>query len=95
MRGACGASAGRTLRLAAQGQRANDVHRNPQPPLSWAARNREAIKLTRDTVFALLGIFLLLNEALWEQSPRPLFAGVGLILCGLPPALRLDELLRR
>lgn len=37
---------------------------------------------------------MLVHETL-SGSPQPLIVGAGLVLLGLPPALRLDEILRR
>lgn len=50
--------------------------------------------IARDLILSTLGIFMLVHETL-SGSPQPLIVGAGLVLLGLPPALRLDEILRR
>lgn len=51
-------------------------------------------KAGRDIVLAAAGLFMLVHETL-SNTPEPVIIGAGLILLGLPPALRLDDALRR
>ena len=65
-----------------------------EPPRSWSQRHREDVKLARDTVLVSAGVWMLVHETLASSAGRPLVIGAGLLLVGLPPALRLDDFLR-
>lgn len=61
------------------------------PPASWYERHKDAVKLTRDSVFGVAGLFMLFWETIGGGQGRPLIVGAALALCGLPMALRFDE----
>lgn len=52
-------------------------------------------RILRDFVIVLVGVFILLHETLTKDTPDPILIGAGLILLGLPPALRFDEWLTK
>lgn len=49
----------------------------------------------RDLVIVALGAFVLIYETIGAREPNPYLIGAGLVLLGVPPALRTDEKLRR
>jgi len=49
----------------------------------------------RDAVFAAVGLWLIVHEELSPGNGKPILIGAALALCGLPAALRLDELLKK
>lgn len=51
-------------------------------------------RILRDFAIVIVGVFILLHETLSVGDPNPLLVGAGLVLLGLPPALRADEWLR-
>lgn len=51
-------------------------------------------RILRDFAIVIVGVFILIHETLTTQTPNPLLIGAGLVLLGLPPALRADEWLR-
>jgi hypothetical protein len=51
-------------------------------------------RILRDFAIVLVGVFILLHETLVNGTPDPILIGAGLILLGLPPALRFDEWLK-
>jgi len=60
---------------------------NPEIARAW-------VRIIRDLSLVLVGTFILLHETLVDRAADPLRIGAGLVLLGLPPALRADEWLR-
>lgn len=60
---------------------------SPENARAWA-------RILRDFAIVIVGVFMLLHETLTSAEPNPLLIGAGLVLLGLPPALRADEWLR-
>lgn len=52
-------------------------------------------RILRDFVIVALAAFILVHETITEGTPNPTLVAAGLVLLGLPPALRVDEWLRR
>lgn len=61
---------------------------------SWAKRYQEELRFCRGIIFAGLGMWMLVHETLAHNGGRPLVIGAALVLCGLEPALRLDQWVR-
>jgi hypothetical protein len=55
---------------------------------------RAYIRILRDAALVFVGAFILIHETLTNQEPNPVLIGAGLVLLGLPPALRADEWIR-
>jgi len=51
-------------------------------------------KLTSKQVFIIVGLGIIIWNAVWGNQSLPTFI-VGLTLCGLVPAVSLDELIHR
>lgn len=64
-------------------------HRPPDPEIV-----RAWIRIVRDTLIVIIGGFMLIWQTVIAAEPNPLLVGAGLVLLGLPPALRLDEMFR-
>lgn len=52
-------------------------------------------RILRDVAIVIVGVFILLHETLQSGAPDPALIGAGLVLLGVPPALRADEWLNR
>lgn len=52
-------------------------------------------RIFRDFAIVVVGLFILIHETLTSRAADPLRIGAGLVLLGVPPALRADEWLRR
>jgi hypothetical protein len=61
---------------------------------TWAVRNRDSILFTRDTVFTAFGLWIIYHEIWQSPEPNQVALAVALVLCGLPVALRLDQILK-
>lgn len=61
---------------------------NPEVFKAWQ-------RIIRDTVITILGTFMLVWQTVFVLTPQPLLVGAGLFLLGVPPALRLDDLIRK
>jgi len=51
-------------------------------------------RIIRDAVVVVVGAFMLLYETVFVTTPNALIIGAGLLALGLPPALRVDEIIR-
>lgn len=60
---------------------------DPETVRSW-------VRIGRDTLIVVLGGFMLVWQTVFAADPNPLLVGAGLVLLGLPPALRLDEVFK-
>lgn len=60
---------------------------SPEAARAWS-------RIARDFAIVVVGIFILVHETLKTMSPDPILIGAGLVLLGVPPALRADEWLR-
>lgn len=49
----------------------------------------------RDFAVVVLGVFILVWQTVFTTAPNPLLIGAGLVLLGLPPALRVEQILNR
>lgn len=58
---------------------------NPDAVSAWG-------RIVRDVAIVLVGVFILLHETVSGGPPDPVLIGAGLVLLGVPPALRLDAL---
>ena len=56
---------------------------------------RAWIRIVRDLVIVAVATFILVHETVTSRDPNPTLVGAGLVLLGIPPALRADEWLRR
>lgn len=55
---------------------------------------REWVRIFRDVAIVVVAGFMLVFETVFAAGPNPIIIGAGLTLLGIPPALRLDEVLR-
>lgn len=51
---------------------------------------RQWQRIFRDTVIVLIGMFMLVYETVWRESPDWQIIAAALTCFGLPPALRVD-----
>jgi len=56
---------------------------------------RAWIRILRDVAIVAVATFILVHETITSRDPNPTLVGAGLVLLGIPPALRADEWLRR
>jgi hypothetical protein len=67
---------------------ADEAHRlDPATVRAWQ-------RIARDILIVVLGAFMLTWQTVIVALPNPLLVGAGLVLLGLPPALRLDEVFK-
>lgn len=63
-------------------------------PLASPRVVREWVRIFRDIAIVFVATFMLIFETVFAPSPNVYVIGAGLTLLGIPPALRLDEVLR-
>ena len=51
-------------------------------------------RIFRDFALVFLGVFMLVHETVTSRAPNPYLIAAGLVLLGVPPALRADQWLR-
>lgn len=56
---------------------------------------RAWIRILRDLAIVAIAAFILIHETVTSRDPNPTLVGAGLVLLGIPPALRADEWIRR
>lgn len=52
-------------------------------------------RTVRDFAAVAVGVFMLVWQTVFTTTPNPLLIGAGLVLLGLPPALRVDQFISR
>jgi hypothetical protein len=69
-------------------------HREPaREPADYETKVRAWARIARDVVITVLGAFILIWQTVFAVSTNPLLVGAGLLLLGLPPAFRVDQVL--
>jgi hypothetical protein len=70
--------------------------RRPPPPKRIDPEEIKAWqRIGRDFTLVVVGAFMLVYETAFVVVPNVVIVGAGLLALGLPPALRLDEIVRR
>lgn len=64
-------------------------------PLMDPSAIRQWQKIFRDFAIVAIGSFMCIYETVAVPNPSEVIVGGGLLLLGLPPALRLDEYIGR